>query len=258
MARPTASTSRKSNCRITFAILRAVAGWMDSPGHRDTMLDPLHKKINIGLAWDRYNFKAIQQFEGDYVTFTSMPAITGGVLSFAGEVKNGAGFLSPQDLGVQVFFDPPPVPLTLGQISRTYCYDNGLQVASLREPLTGEWTWDSSSLTKSYSPCPDPANVSLTAPAANSHDEANRLWQYAYDQSETTSTHSIVVPWVTADRFTVTGNTFMVEANVGSILRQHGPGVYTVAVWANIGSERAIIAEHSIFHGVEPPDTYKA
>ena len=105
---------------------------------------------------------------------------------------------------------------------------------------------------------PDPADVSPTAPAANSHDEANRLWQYAYDQSESTPTRSIVVPWVTADRFAVTGDTFMVEANVGWILRQHGPGVYAVAVWANIGSKRAIIAERSLFHGVEPPDTYKA
>ena len=91
-------------------IADVVAGWMDSPGHRDTMLDPLHKKVNIGIAWDRYNFKAFQHFEGDYVTFTAMPAITGGILSFAGEVKNGAGFRDLQDLGVQVFYDRPPGP----------------------------------------------------------------------------------------------------------------------------------------------------
>ena len=28
-------------------------GWMDSPGHRRNILDPWHKKVNIGLAWDQ-------------------------------------------------------------------------------------------------------------------------------------------------------------------------------------------------------------
>ena len=36
--------------------------WMGSPEHRDNILD--HKKVNIGLAWDKYNLKAVQHFEG--------------------------------------------------------------------------------------------------------------------------------------------------------------------------------------------------
>ena len=234
----------------------AIAGWMDSPGHRRTMLDPIHKNVNIGIAWDRYNVKAFQHFEGDYVTFTAMPTIRGGVLSFEGEVKNGAGFRNLQDLGVQVYYDPPPAPLTLGQVSRTYCYDSGQRVASLREPLTDGQYWASATYMQSYSPCPDPADVPLSAPAASSPDEADRMWQDAHDQSESKPIRSITVPWVTADRFAVQGDTFLVEANVEEILRQYGPGVYTISVWARAGNEPAVVAEYSIFHETEPPDSY--
>ena len=61
---------------------------MSSPGHRRNILDRWHKKVNIGLAWDRFNFSAIQ--EGDYVEYDLLPEITKGKLSFSGHTKNGA------------------------------------------------------------------------------------------------------------------------------------------------------------------------
>ena len=77
---------------IREEIREAMAGWMSSPGHRRNILDPTHRKINIGLAWDRYNVKMYQHFEGDYVEYASLPRIDNGVLTFTGNVKNGAGF----------------------------------------------------------------------------------------------------------------------------------------------------------------------
>ena len=71
-------------------VREAMEGWMDSPGHRDNILKPRQRKVNIGLAWDRYNFAAVQQFEGDYIEYTILPSINGGVLSMEGKVKNGA------------------------------------------------------------------------------------------------------------------------------------------------------------------------
>ncbi len=40
--------------------------------------------------------------------------------------------------------------------------------------------------------------------------------------------------------------------------KQHGSGVYTVAVWARTGKERIVVSEYSIFHGVTPPSGYQA
>ncbi len=94
----------------------AMKSWMDSPGHRRNILNPTHKKVNIGLAWDRFNIVANQHFEGDYVEYDSLPTIEGTVLSLSGRVKNGVRFSGVSDLSVQVFYDPPFHPLTRGQL----------------------------------------------------------------------------------------------------------------------------------------------
>ena len=76
----------------------AVAGWMDNPDHRSNILYPWYKKVSIGLAWDRYNFKAVQQFEGDYVEYDQRPAIGHGALAVVGTAKNGVRFEKDHDL----------------------------------------------------------------------------------------------------------------------------------------------------------------
>ena len=87
------------------------------------------------------------------------------ILALAGKTRNGARFENERDLMVQVFYDPPPHPLTKGQVSRTYCYDSGLVVARLREPLTGGWYYDEREYSKTHSPSPDPYDVSPEAHA---------------------------------------------------------------------------------------------
>ena len=53
----------------------AVEGWLDRPGHRDTMLAADYGKVNIGLAWGTYTLKEFQHFEGDYMKLTTLPVI---------------------------------------------------------------------------------------------------------------------------------------------------------------------------------------
>ena len=93
--------------------------------------------------------------------YDELPSLdTNGVLSISGATKNGVRFRSNRDLGIQIYFDPPPQELTRGQVSRTYCYDSGRQVAALREPLTGGSYWTEDEFIKLYSPCPNPYDVS--------------------------------------------------------------------------------------------------
>ena len=97
-------------------VREAMAGWMESPGHLSTILDPWHRAVNIGLAWDRFTFVAIQHFEGGYVEYQLLPEIRGGYLIVDGAATNGAGFKGNDGLGIQVYYDPPPGPLTPGQL----------------------------------------------------------------------------------------------------------------------------------------------
>ena len=238
-------------------IRRAMDGLMDSPGHRDNILRPWHKKINIGLAWDRYNFQVVQHFEGDYVEYDQLPDIERGVLAISGTVKNGVRFNDDfRDLSVQVYYDRPPHTLTMGQVARTYCYDNGLPVAALRPPLTGRSFYPRNEFTQTHNPCPNPYDVPADADAPRSHDEAHLFWQSAYLESLARQAQTITVLWITALEWTAKGETFSVTVDLWDVMEKHGEGVYSLVVWGNIDGEDIVISQYSIFHDVTPPDTY--
>ena len=86
------SDGYRRNAGTMQEIREAMLGLMDSPGHRDNILGKWHKKVNVGLAWDSYNFSLIQHFEGDYVEYDRQPAIEDGVLTLSGITKNGVIF----------------------------------------------------------------------------------------------------------------------------------------------------------------------
>ena len=241
---------------INTEIREAMEGWMGSPGHRRNILGRWHKKVNIGLAWDRYNFLAYQHFEGDYVEYDELPSIEDYILSLSGRTKNGARFDSDRDLGIQIYYDPPPHALTRGQVTRTYCYGSGLQIAALREPLTGGAYWTTDSYVTTHNPCPDPYDVPADARGPHSHDEAHRFWKAAYDLSQELIESPTIVPWITARKWSVREGSFSVTADLSDLIVEHGDGVYTILVWGKLGIEDKVVSEYSIFHGVTPPDIY--
>ena len=241
---------------IRAEIRSAMSGLMESQGHRDNILDPGHRKVNIGLAWDLRNVRVVQHFEGDHVQYDVAPVIEDGVLTLSGTVKNGVLLPTLGDLSVQVYHDPPPHQLTSGQVARTYCYDSGRPVASLRLPVIGNSYYPDDEFTSSVSPCPDPYAVPADAVPPQSPGEAHGLWQQSYDASQDRPESTITVRWVTASEWRVKGTSFSVKADLSDVLAVHGPGVYTIFVWGIIGGESAVLSEYSIFHGVTPPDTY--
>lgn len=242
---------------IKAEIRDAMKGWLKSPGHRRNILDKHHKKVSIGIAWDRYNVVAYQHFEGDYIEYSRLPEIDeSGTLHLSATLRNGAILKSKRDLGIQIFYDPPPQPLTRGQVSRTYCYGHGRQVASLREPLSGNRHWSSNSFTKEHDPCPDPRDVSPDAPPARSLDHAHNLWQEAFNAAENRQPVKITVPWITASKWDVAMESFSVKADIAEVTKRHGPGVYTVSVCAEKDDESIVVSDYSIFHEIMPPDPY--
>ena len=244
-----------ANGPIEQEIREVMDGLMNSPGHRRQILYPTHKMVNVGVAWDRYNTKMVQHFEGDYVEYDRLPSIVSGVLSFSGKTRNGARFNA--DTGQMIYYDPPPHTLTRGQVARTYCYDNGRPVAGLRKPLTGGWRYNTHEFSITYNPCPNPYDVPTDAPAARSPNEAHRIWQEAYNSSEQRSPQVIYVPWITAKEVNSTGASFAVRADLSDVLRKNGSGVYTVMLWGKVEDEDALISQYSIFHDVTPPTGYR-
>ena len=263
-------------------IREGIVKLMGSPDHRWNILNRAHKRVNIGLAWDRYNIFTVQHFEGDYVEYTHLPIIENGVFVVSGTVNNGVTFDENSDLDVQIYYDPPPHLLTTGQNARTYCYDHGQRVASLRWPLSEGWYWREKRYTAVVESCPSPYDVPADARPPRSHDEANELWRRIVAVSSSPSKVTTSVPWITALEWTANDKKFSVKADLNDLLAEHGKGVYSLIVWGTIDSENVVtfescpiisgvrpdictigpgpgtlvISQYSIFHGITPPDTY--
>ena len=227
------------------AARRAMEGLMDSPGHRRNILEPHHQKVNIGMAFDRHRLQVVQHFEGDYIEYDTLPSLQDGVLSLRGRLKNGAELKS---LGIQVNYDPPPVPLTQGQLSRTYCYDYGDRITSLRRPAPPGSYYPPSTDTFTFTPsnCPDPRDVPADAPPPTSGQEALQHKKSAREASRRVPLNaSITLPWVTATVWEIQRQSFNVSADLGELAEK--PGVYTIMVWAELGGKRAVVSTYSIF-----------
>ena len=245
---------------IEPAIRSALESLLTDPQYRDNILSRWHSTVHLGLAWDDYNLRLVQHFAGNLNEYTQPPALNHGFLSLSGKAHGAIGFDDNDDLRVQIYYDPPPQTLTPGQLARTYCYDSGLLIAELRPPLHSSERRDTRrprDFTHSYRPCPDPYAVPSDAPAPESAAAAQQLRQDARQETESRPQRQLIVPWITADRWQADWGGFSLEADLRDLLAEHGPGVYTVALWGNAGFGRSVqFSQYSIFHDTQPPPTY--
>ena len=243
----TKSDGYRANISVAQDIRESMTGLMESPGHRRNILNPHHRKVNIGLAWDDYNFNIVQLFVGDYVEYHATPHIENGILTLSGKVNETVRINDENALEAQIYYDPLPFALTRGQLSRTYCVPGGLKVAALRPPLEPNWHYNSDSFESVQSVCPDPYDVPADAPAPTSADDALAFWQQAYDASQSNREITVSAAWITAANWSVTNDSLAVSADISDLLQQYGDGVYTILLWGEIDGERAPISEYSIF-----------
>ena len=240
---------------IDYKVREAMDGFMGSPGHRRAIVDSTYRKVSLGIAWDRFNFRVVQQFEGDYVEFEQLPDLENGILTFKGTLHNGAA-LEPNDikknLGVQIYYDPPLRDLTRGQLARTYSSGYVVKAAAVRPQAGDGYYYASGSFIQEICSGVDPYKVPSDTPAPRTPEEAH-MW-HGLPRFETCVTERI--PWLDASVWNVRSDSFDVRVNVKTILRTHGPGVYSVVLWANVEGKQELVGEYSIFYKTEPPVEY--
>ena len=231
-----------------------MAGWVNSPGHRRNLLNPVHRKVSVGLAWDAYNFFAVQHFEGDYITFSNPPHINAeGVMSLSGVVRNGIIFASADDLAVQVYYDQAPHGLTRGQLSRTLCYDFGLTVAALRPPPPGGYEYAEDSYEHSYRTCDDPYDVPANVRAPATVEEGDDIYRQLYSAVDNRPWITDRVPLLTALTWTAQGQDFALEVDMREILNRHGLGVYSLMLAGRFDGAFSGIARYPVYYGIPQP-----
>lgn len=208
---------------------------MGSSGHKRNILNEWHKKVNIGIAYDNADLFLVQQFEGDYIKFSQLPVLRSGILSATGETIGARVFDN-----VQIWYDQPTHPLTIGQLDQTYVYNAGMPVAFLRLPAPPnsfypenqtQYTWESQGI--------DPYSVSPDIQPTPNLSGIRPLYPIVVN--------SAIVKWVTASQWNISGNSFAIQANLNEIISQYGKGVYTVYIWGKIGGESVVLSNYSIF-----------
>lgn len=82
-------------------------------GHKDNILNPLHNKVSIGIAYDNHNVYFVQDFEDDYVTWNTL-SVNSNQVTMQGTIqKQGLTIQS-----VSIFYDKP-TSLTVAQLDNS-------------------------------------------------------------------------------------------------------------------------------------------
>lgn len=220
---------------------------MSSVSHRDNILDTHHGIVHLGLAWDDYNMFVVQQFQYNYIEFDTLPHISGTTLSFSARTTNGATFTDQYLMYLN--YDDTPHNLTIGQVSRTYCYEGGIYVAAYVAPLASGWRYLDSHVTVESRSCPNPYDIPPDSPPPASRTEdlqyhTQAIQQY-YDNRRLAADYTILM--YTANRWAMTPSTFEFSTGVGPILREYGDGVYTINVWGMVNGDPIQLVSYPIF-----------
>ena len=110
----------------------ALLAWMESPGHRDAVLNPAVNTLHLGIAHDSHNLRIVQHFEARYVNYRETPAVDhNGTLKASANVT-GATIPDGPFPFIQIGYEPPPQPLARGQLARTSAVCIPAHVASIR------------------------------------------------------------------------------------------------------------------------------
>ena len=235
-------------------------GYMDSPGHRDNILDPWHRKVNVGLDWDIHQMWNVQDFERGYVNCPAPPTIQDTTLSLSCTTTD----VLPSRSFVQIIlYDPPPHTLTRGQVSRVYGYQRGKEVAFLRQKARPGYSYSSDEVVRTHDSGCSPYDIDPNLPPPSSADEAHTLYTEAKQCMP--RTESITVPYVDGEE-TISGSAITLSHDLETVLQEHGSGVYTVLVWGcSVADSREdpceddnsmVVLQKTIFYGIDPPDTY--
>ncbi len=242
-------------------VAESVEGLLGSPGHRETLLSPEYRKVNLGVAWDRNVFKVVQHFEGDYVELDALPVIADGNLEVAGRLTTGHDFTGQFPLLAMINYDPAPKRLSAGQLARTYCYGHGEGIGMFIPPswlLRDDFEFTQ---TSEEPLCVDPYDVGKSAAEPESQEESYRMFEESKERSETLRETELTLSIRKARELTVDGREFYLRTDMSELLDERGPGVYTVVLIAELeeksmGEPDTVISEYSIFHEVKAPEGY--
>ncbi len=110
---------------LEYSLMYDDAAW--NWGHRDNILEPLHNKVSIGIAYDNHNVYLVQDFEDDYISWSKL-TVSGNRIEMQGTLSQSESISQ-----IGIFYDNVS-PLTVQQLSNSPydgSYDSGIHVGTV-------------------------------------------------------------------------------------------------------------------------------
>ena len=220
-----------------------MAGLMDSPGHRDNILRPYHREVNIGIANSCHAMAVAQVFEGEYVRFSLPPELAGGRLAMAGQVAPAVELNDRTNLAVT--WEPPLAEYTKGQVSQTFCNSPGRPVAYIRRPLPAGFYWlEEESREMDWERCPAPWDADPNLQLPRDRAVIDQLSQRIRDGF--LIREKVDAALVTAGIWQMEAGEFRIEADLNRVIQTHGPGIYSMILWGEVDGESVALTTYAI------------
>ena len=217
---------RYTKTPVKESLRKTQEGLMQSPGHRENILNPQHEKVNLGIACDDIGCTVVQQFESNFIEFVLLPTIENRLLRFTGATLKGTAYFN-----ADVYYDPLPIPLTANQIRTAYCYDSGTPILSIREPAPPGSYYSTHISERSWPDCREPRDTEgFEQPIRTALPNQNGL-----------------VPWEYASTYVTTGNQFDIAVDISDYISEYGDGVYTIVIWGKSNAGFNPLTTLSIF-----------
>ena len=220
------------------------------PRNLENIQRPEHSTVNLGIAFDCRAMAVVLEFEGEYVSYLDPPTIQEGLLTMEGRLLNSAKMdWIGENVGIWIHYLPPPVPLTRGQLFRGVGECLGIPVAAImtQRPLISSNEDIAEGFEKNSPPCLPPYAFDPKSEPPQNEEEARHLLATAANTIPESELETHFGPMILPDTWQVHEGRFVVQADLSSILTEHGPGVYMVNLLGSVNDTLIKISEYAIF-----------
>ena len=230
-----------------FLVREGMKGLMNSPGHRRNILNQDHRLLTTGLALHQGTFIGVQQFDGDFLRLAGPPRLTRGVIDLQITLLPPATAAQPGDLQLAINYDPPPQRLQAGQLLRVNLLPGSRLLLVDRPAHRQLLTEATAQVTRRI--VREPAEIPADARMPKSIREWEQIAKRAYEEAALNREEPRVVPWNEGQVLVSPASQAQVQADLASLLRRHGAGVYTIEIWAAAHDrrEKMLAGQHSLF-----------
>lgn len=212
--------------------------------HRDTLLNPHHREVSIGLASGCSLKTMVQLFEGEFVRFVAVPQLVDGRLVMEGSLLGGATL--KEGGGLLIRWEQPLTESSRSQLWQTGCRHEPMPILELVPVGTSGSLEPNQIVEREWVRCQSPreADPSLRFP-----EDVEQMLQHRAGPGFELQTRTVNVMVAAADVWHEEPDLFRIEADLSQVIDIMGPGIYTVELQGDLSGAAIPLSLYSLFVG---------